>query len=198
MYLIIYIFPRCFLALAIRFRSLATAHVHVKTIESLLESARLQYSEQVLAFAEDLDAARRIHSVDSSYWVESGLCEHQEDAESLFSVAEAAQDELRGTGPKGTLGVALGAHGRLMSLLSNLTDRLIISSPGPSRDASPAPMDVDAVATTSSSSKGKGKQREETPEASASAQPSAIPPERMGALFAEFLRSQQKGLPKAD
>lgn len=186
------------LELANRFRTLATAHVHAKALETHLESACLQYSELVLAFAEDLDTARRLHGPESSYWVESGLCEHQNDAESLFSVMDAAREELRGDGPKGVLGVALGAHGRLLSLLIHLTDRLILSSPGPSREPSPAPMEVDAVAITPSSSKGKGKQREEAPESSSSAQPAAIPPERMGALFAEFLRTQQKALPKAD
>lgn len=163
-----------------------------------LESACLQYSELVLTFTEDLDAAHRLHGPESSYWVESGLCKHQNDAESLFSVMDATREELHGDGPKGVLGVALGAHGWLLSLLIHLTDHLVLSSPGPSREPSPAPMEVDAVAVTPSSSKGKGKQHEEAPESSSSAQPATIPPEHMAALFVEFLRTQQKDLQKGD
>lgn len=154
----------------------------MRSLTMHLESARHQYGEEVLFFAEDIAAARKIHGPSSPYWVTSGLCVRQEDAETLFSEVDACLAKMKAAAPDTFQDAAVAAHTRLLTLLDHLAGEVMDTkppaSPAPAREATPvqhAPMDVDSEAPPiPSSAKGKGRAVEPIP-LSGSSQPSAGP-----------------------
>jgi hypothetical protein len=139
------------------------AHLNVKAIESHLESAHFHYVSSVLSFAKDIVTAGEAHGRKSSFWVDSGLCKSKADAVLLFEAVDSVFEEIKAMAPEDLALQAYKAHGRLLTVLSNLRGTQPEKWPDmpyiptfESKHAPYAPVDVPAEASAEASSSRLG------------------------------------------
>jgi hypothetical protein len=106
--------------LAERFRDLAAGHASVKAAEAYLELAHVSYQSSIVSFAKDLDASGKLHGRNSTFWVESGLCETKEDVELMFAAVDSSLTKLRASAPENLGKVAYHTHSCFLNAISLL------------------------------------------------------------------------------
>lgn len=148
------------------------AHASVKGAEAHLELAHAQYRSTLISFTRDLDAAGEYHGRAGPFWVDSGLCTTQEDADTLFATVDSVLDNIKSAGPEESARTIYGAHGRFLNMLSCLHDEPTYSFPEvpepPTFSSKHASYAVNPVVetpgeTSSFKNEGKGKQKETSP-----------------------------------
>jgi hypothetical protein len=181
--------------LADRLRNLAFAHTNVKGLEAHLEMAHHHYQASIFSFAKDLEVSITYHGRQNPFWVESGLCTSQEDADTLFATVDSVLAGLKNPVPGEFAKEMYAAHGRFLNVLAHLHGEAPVTVsvvpeaptfasknaayanstfidipkvPAAKAKASAAktPADPSLTQASASPSKGKGKQKETTPDPS--------------------------------
>ena len=83
-----------------------------------IDAALSHYQAQVSEFAEELLVTQEYYKHDPDFWVNSGLVEHQEMAESVFKAARATSSNFNGLSATESVHQLYEAHSNLLSLLS--------------------------------------------------------------------------------